>query len=69
MVILVHNFLERNQVDEKERQIVKRTILATRLPQSPETLVEEILCDADMHHLGAEEYFAHAKKLRKGMGK
>ncbi len=63
--ILVDNFLERNQVEDKERKIVKDIILATRMPQSPETLTEQILCDADMHHLGSEDYFTHLKKLRK----
>lgn len=67
--VMVDNFLERNQVDEKERKIVKSIILATRMPQSPETLAEQILCDADMHHLGSEDYFSHAKNLRKEWSK
>jgi len=35
---------------------IERAILATKLPQTPCSLVEEILCDADTYHLGTEEF-------------
>jgi uncharacterized membrane-anchored protein YitT (DUF2179 family)/predicted metal-dependent HD superfamily phosphohydrolase len=42
---------------------VCKCILATRLPQKPATLVEKILCDADLHYLGTNDYNANAERL------
>lgn len=39
-------------------------ILATRLPQSPRTLPEEILADADLDVLGRADFFARSEALR-----
>lgn len=38
-------------------EVVKGLILATRLPQSPQNPLEQILCDADVYNLGGEESF------------
>ena len=35
---------------------VERAILATKMPQVPCSLVEEILCDADTYHFGTEDF-------------
>ncbi|MBC7777457.1 MAG: HD domain-containing protein [Phycisphaerae bacterium] len=32
-------------------------IMATKIPQSPNTLLEEILCDADLDYLGRNDFF------------
>lgn len=39
-------------------------IMATRLPQSPKNLLEEILADADLDSLGREDFFKRGNKLR-----
>jgi uncharacterized protein len=39
-------------------------ILATRLPQSPDNLLEEILVDADLDVLGREDFFERSEALR-----
>jgi len=39
-------------------------IMATRLPQSPRTLLEEILADADLDVLGRPDYFERNQALR-----
>jgi len=39
-------------------------ILATKIPQSPQTLSAKILCDADLMHLTYQEYFEEDDKLR-----
>ena len=31
--------------------------MATKMPVSPTTLSEKIICDADTYHLGTEEFF------------
>jgi len=38
-------------------------ILATKLPQSPKTILEKILCDADLDYLGRDDFFMIANQL------
>ena len=44
---------------------VGNAILATKLPQNPQTLVEEILCDADLFHLGTDAFNENNKLMRR----
>src|SRR5689334_6930829 len=48
-------FLHLQEVDEAKIQRVSSCIEATRMPQSPITQIEKILCDADLSNLGSEE--------------
>ncbi|KAA5534523.1 HD domain-containing protein [Taibaiella lutea] len=43
---------------------IDHCILATRMPQRPHTLIEEILCDADLYHLGTASFFAVDKAVK-----
>jgi len=38
-------------------------IMATRIPQSPSNLMQEILCDADLDYLGRDDYFIISQRL------
>ncbi len=38
-------------------------IMATKIPQSPQTLMEEILCDADLDYLGRPDFFKIGNSL------
>lgn len=58
------NFLERQGVDENIRTAVTESILATTFPQNPQSRLAKVLCDADFMHLGQENYFELAEKLR-----
>ncbi len=49
--------------DAQIRQICAM-IMATRLPQSPTTVLEAILADADLDMLGREDYLARNRALR-----
>lgn len=42
-----------------------RTIMATRLPQTPADKLGQLLCDADLYYSGKEGYTANAEKLYK----
>ena len=44
---------------------VEGCIAATRMPQSPKSFTEEIICDADLFHLGTPEFWSNSKTLRK----
>lgn len=46
-----------------EIEKVCKLITATKLPQKPANILEEILCDADLFYLGSEKYFERAEKL------
>ncbi|RWU03875.1 Pycsar system effector family protein [Pedobacter chitinilyticus] len=58
-------YLSNHQVDEKIVAAVKSAILSTRLPQSPTNLNEQILCDADLFHLGSDDFSERSKLLHK----
>ncbi|CAH0999811.1 hypothetical protein LEM8419_01109 [Neolewinella maritima] len=45
-------------------QAVRAAILATRVPQEPRTLVQEILADADLSHLGEWSYWDRCGRVR-----
>ena len=42
---------------------VSACILATRLPQHPTNLLEQIICDADLFHLGMDDFEKRNKLL------
>jgi predicted metal-dependent HD superfamily phosphohydrolase len=39
-------------------------IMATKAPQTPKSLLERILCDADLDYLGREDFFSISEQLR-----
>jgi len=48
---------------EKEIHHICRLIMATKLPQRPSNVFESIICDADLHYLGTDNYFLIAENL------
>jgi uncharacterized protein len=46
---------------------IQGMIMATRLPQTPHTLAEQILADADLSNLGTEMYWERSRHLREEM--
>lgn len=46
-------------------ETVTTAILATALPQSPDGLIGEVLCDADLAYLGSGNYFTVSEYLRR----
>ena len=52
----------------KEIEKVQKMILSTDLEREPKTLLEMILCDADLDNLGREDFFKLDGKLRQGRG-
>lgn len=62
---LARGFLEKNDVESSVIDKISGCILATRLPQRPHGLLEEIVCDADLFHLGTDGFWEGNKRLRK----
>ncbi|MBN1666601.1 MAG: HD domain-containing protein [Anaerolineales bacterium] len=50
---------------DRQIDLIIGMILATRLPQSPRTFLEEIIADADLDSLGREDFFERSEALRK----
>lgn len=48
---------------ENQLEKICGMIMATKLPQSPHNLLEEIICDADLDYLGRDDFFEIAGKL------
>lgn len=48
---------------KSEINLVCQMILATKIPQTPKTLLEEILADADLEYLGTDQYEMVSRNL------
>lgn len=59
------DFLQQHQVDAAVIEKVGNCIMATQWPQCPTNLTEQILCDADLFHLGTDQFDEKNKLLRK----
>ncbi len=58
------SFLSRFDLPEQDLDLITRCIMATRLPFRPMDLLEEIICDADLSHLGKKSYWDRCGRLR-----
>ncbi|MEZ4888126.1 MAG: DUF5706 domain-containing protein [Chitinophagales bacterium] len=57
-------FLESHDYPEEKIALIEGCILATKMPQSPKNIYEEVLCDADLYHLGSKNFFEKSNLLR-----
>lgn len=49
---------------DEQLRIIGEIIMATRLPQEPDTHLEAIMCDADLDSLGRADFFVVSHRLR-----
>jgi len=61
---LATKFLNEHKVNQQVSNKVIGCINATRLPQTPHTLIEQIICDADLFHLGTSDFKEKNRLLR-----
>jgi predicted metal-dependent HD superfamily phosphohydrolase len=59
------DFLQQQQLDSALIDKIGNAIMATQWPQCPTNLTEQILCDADLFHLGTDAFEEKNKQLRK----
>jgi Family of unknown function (DUF5706) len=64
-VELAKIFLNANGVDEADIVAIEQCIMATQMPQLPGSLVEKIICDADLYNLGTPAFRENNKLLKK----
>lgn len=53
---LARTFLQTANYPEEKLLQVLACIAATKMPQAPKNLLEEVICDADLYHLSLLEY-------------
>lgn len=61
---MARELLENERFPEDKIKKIEGIILATRMPQNPQNLLEEVLCDADLYHLSSNKFEARGKLLR-----
>ena len=61
---IVNNYLGERNFSKEKIVKVKALIRATKMPQKPTGKLEEILCDADMSHMGSTGFMNESKLLR-----
>ena len=54
----------RGKISDDELEAVLGCIRATKVPQQPNNLLEQIICDGDLSHLGMESYWDRTGKFR-----
>jgi len=64
-VKVADNYLKKTGIDQETTDHINRCIMATEMPQNPQDLLEEIMCDADLFHLGTDSFTEKNKLLRK----
>jgi len=62
---IMRGFLEKEQVEDEMINKISSLIMATQLPQHPAGLLEEIICDADLYHLGKKSFYKKCENLRR----
>ncbi len=55
-VQFMKDFFAGKAIDKNMKEAIARCILATKMPVSPASQLEEIICDADTYHLGTEDF-------------
>jgi predicted metal-dependent HD superfamily phosphohydrolase len=54
----------KDKIPDEDLQVVLGCIRATKVPQHPANLLEQIICDADLSHLGMESYWDRTGRYR-----
>jgi predicted metal-dependent HD superfamily phosphohydrolase len=57
-------FLRQNGYPQNKIDRVAGCIRATRMPQKPKTLMEKVLCDADISHLARKDFLEISERIR-----
>ena len=63
-VEIATEFLKNHNYPQDRLERIVSAIRATKVPQQPKDLLEQVLCDADMIHLGKKRFFDRSKLFR-----
>lgn len=59
------DFLPKFKISENRIEAICEAILATKVPQQPKSLMDSIICDADLYHLSSDQCYAQTLLLMK----
>ncbi len=62
-------FLRGKNYQPEKIAAVKKLILSTKVPQNPENILEQIMCDADIAYIGKKDFLNRIDQLREEWGK
>jgi len=57
-------FLKEHNYDPDKINTILGCINATKMPQTPQNLMEQVICDADLIHFGREDFFEYSDLLK-----
>jgi predicted metal-dependent HD superfamily phosphohydrolase len=63
--LIMRSYIEGIGVEERIIRQIQHCILSTKLPNDPQSLLAEILCDADLYHLGTDEFIITDELVKK----
>jgi len=66
---IASEFLLKHGKSKKFIEEIKKCIISTKVPQHPSSLLEKIICDADLYHLATEKFFEKSELLWKEFSK
>ncbi len=64
-VLIMKQYMKRIGAEESVVISIQHCILSTKVPNNPQSLLAEILCDADLYHLGTDDFFITDDLVRK----
>jgi uncharacterized protein len=64
---IAREYLPQFKYTKEDIDLVCGIIMATKIPQSPKSHLEEIICDADLNYLGRTDFFSIGENLYKEM--
>jgi len=62
--LIVQDVLPQFGFAKNEIKSISDMILATRIPQKPYSLLDKIICDADLDYMGRDDFFMNAMRLK-----
>ncbi|MCA0933318.1 HD domain-containing protein [Lutimonas saemankumensis] len=60
---IAQKILKEYNFDQKSINTITNLILATEIPQHPQTLLEQIICDVDLDYLGRPDFYKISDSL------
>ena len=57
------DMLKPYKVSSKQLEIIQSAIMATKIPQSPKSKMEQVLCDAYLDYLGRDDFYTIGETL------
>jgi len=61
--IIARDLLSQYNFNTEDIDIVVGLILSTKIPQSPKTLLEDMICDIDLDYLGRSDFYEISESL------